>query len=150
MNLNASNLVFSVPICFMFSCFSALSCNDAVLLFSYFSWWIYLWLQSNLWMISMAAVPSVPQLLLMVSHVLTECMGFYHCLGLPLLPPAVMHWWLATYLVFLHLWLSRGCVWIANLQWIVVVQSYIVFLCCIDGFAIIFFAAYVIGLQHIS
>ena len=42
------------------------------------------------------------------------------------------------------------CVWISNLQWITVVQVCIVFLCCTDGSAIVYFGVCVLGLQHLS
>ena len=124
-----------------------------ILLFSFLSWQFYLWLQLHLWMTSLAVVPSVPQLLLSAScgvHILTECLDVYH-LRFPflslLMSCYVCAWlyciWLCTFLVFLHLCLSHGCVWTAN-------QASTVFLCCSDGFVSAFFAACVIGLQHLK
>ena len=93
-------------------------------------------------------------------HALVKCLGVPH-LGLLLLPLLLswslvclymtsLHQWLCTYLVFLHPCLSHSCVWIANLQWIVVTQACTVFLCCFYGFEIVLFWACAIGLQNFS
>ena len=134
-----------------------------VLLFFYFSWKFHLWPQSYLWMTSMAVVPSVPQPLLIACHgvhVLTECLCVHHP-GLPFISPVLscslvvpcmttLHWWLCIYLIFLCLCLSHGHALIANLQGIVVSQACTVFLCCTDGFLMLFFVTCGISFHHLS
>ena len=88
----ASSLVFCLPMWYRCRYFSALSFSDAdtiiFLPFVAFSQWV----QFHPWMSSMAAVPSVPLLLLNAIHrihTLTEFVSA-HCLVLPVLSSAFM------------------------------------------------------------
>ena len=66
-DFGASSRVFSIPMLFMCGCFSALSCSTIGIIL------LLLLLQSNLWMTSMAAGLSVPQLFLKASHRVWVC-----------------------------------------------------------------------------
>ena len=83
-DLCASSLVFSTPMWFRCSCFSALSLALQVLFF-HLSLQCCLWLQSYLWITSIAAHFSVPQLWLMASHVVWVVTAFWCAHNLALL-----------------------------------------------------------------
>ena len=125
-----------------------------LLLYFYLSWYSHQWLQSHPWMTGIAALIFVPQLSLMASckiHCLIAststlwllCILVYVCMTL-------LHLWLCTCVVFLHLCLSHDCFCIANPLWRGVVQVCAVSLCYIDGCLTRFFAICVISLLNLS
>ena len=158
----ASSHVFSMPILYTFSFLVLYLAVTQVLLFFCLSWQFHLWSEFHLWMTSMAEVPSIPQLLSVAScgvQVLRGCVclspnvaNLVILLSCSLVCPCItlLHLWWCTCLVFLHLCVFHGHVWIANIWWIVIALVCTVFLCCTDEFVIVFFEAFVIGLQHIS
>ena len=162
MYLHASNIVFSMSMWLSCSYFSALSFNDAgtIILLPFMVISSIILISTLNYQYGCSSL--VPKLLLMTScrvHILTECLGVHH-LGLSLLfllwsssqvckCMTLLHWGLAHTWYFLSLFF-HGCVGIVNLQWIDVVQACTELFCCIDGFIIVFFAACVTGLQHLS
>ena len=104
---HASSLVFTISMLFRCSYFITLSCAVVLVLLSFnLPWQFYLWLQFNLWMTGMAAVPSLLQLLSMATYrvpVLPGCLGSHYLLlqFLFLLLPCnlvcpymtLLHWW---------------------------------------------------------
>ena len=157
--------------CVLIAIYSLYPCNSGgavsvlclvmmlVLLFFYLLWKLHLGLWSHLKMTSPTAIPSgfvdgqpwstcsdrLPRCSL--SRVVTY---FFCCHSVWHVDALLLHWWVYMYLVFLHLWLSYCCVWIGSLQSVVLILACVVFLCCTDEFIIVFFAAFVIGMQHLS
>ena len=132
-----------------------------VLLFFYFSWQFCEWLQSHPWMTSMAAVSPIPQPLLMASHVVHTLMEYLsaHHLVLPILSPLHSCSLVYPYILYCidryaHTWYFFISVLWLYLDTQPAINSFglglYTILYCIDAFIMIFLAASVIRLLHLS
>ena len=145
-----SHLVFYMPIWSRCSCSSALSCSAAGIII----------LLPFIAIPSMAAVPSVSQLLSMASHggqALTVCLGAHHVVlsflslllscSLICLCMILLHLWWYTWLVFLCLCFFWLCLDSQSVM-IIVVQTCILLSCYTDGLALTVGRAAVVFVGH--
>ena len=118
---HSSSLVISMAMWLWCSSSSALSCSAAGTTIPWSFIAFYLWLKSHVWMTSMAAVPSVPQCLLMANHgvwVLTACLGTHDLVFLFLFFCCYAVWYVCAWL--LCLWWSTCLVFFISVGFMVV------------------------------